>query len=118
MLNSVHAALGNKALESSKPPDSAEQMIQSLQDRLYAVLKEWDHPTNPGPGLHTSLCYLFVSKGMYKRSDTCPKLSQKMIYRLICIVYKNSLPMSDEVFGLEESGGASAKRKRRPTSKT
>ena len=54
MLNSVHAALGHKALESSKPPNSAEQMIQSLQDRLYAVLKEWDHPTNPGPGLHTT----------------------------------------------------------------
>ena len=48
--------------------------------------------------------------------DTCPKRSQKMIHRILCVVYKQGLPMSDRVFGLDEQGGEKTKKRRAQTS--
>ena len=59
----------------------------------------------PGPGLHASPCYLFVTRSTHKAIDTCPKPSQKMIHRTLWVVYKQGLPMSYRVFGLEENSG-------------
>ena len=80
MMNSLYLHNGAKSLDSRGPPKAAEEMIQSLMNRLYHILKQWDDPLILGPGLHASLCYLFVTRGMYKAMDTCPKQSQKMIH--------------------------------------
>ena len=112
MINSLYLHKGAKSLESRGPPKAGEEMIQSLMDRLYHVLKQWDDPLVPGPGLHASLCYLFVSRGMYKAIDTCPKQPQKMLHRIFCVVYKTELPMSDRVFGLDEQVGERTKKRR------
>ena len=73
----------------------------------------------PGPGLHSSLCYLFVTRGVYKEALICPKQSQKMIQRIDMIAYKNGLPMSDKAFGLTDLGEPSLqKMKKRKTNKS
>ena len=112
MMNSIYLHKGAKSLGSKNPPKIAKEMLQSLMDSLYHILKQWDDPVIPGPGLHASLCYLFVTRGMYKAIDTCPKQSQKMIHRILCVAYKQGLPMSDRVFGLEERGGEKPKKRR------
>ena len=48
---------------------------------------------------------------MHKAIDTCPKQPQKMIHRILCVVYKNELPMSDRVFGLDEQVGEKTKKR-------
>ena len=116
MMNSLYLHNDAKSLDSRGPPKADEEMIQSLMNRLYHILKQWDDPLVPGPGLHASLCYLFVTRGMYKAMDTCPKQSQKMIHRILCVVYKQGLPMSDGVFGLDEQVGEKTKKRRAQTS--
>ena len=111
MINSLLATHGAAALAHKKVPAKLDSLAQSLMDRLYEVLKHWERLNGTGPGLRNSLAYLFTMKGMYQRQDTCPKQAQKMIHRIVCIVYKNGLPMTDEVFGLPEPT-ASSKRKR------
>ena len=113
MVNSLLATHGAAALAHKNVPKKLETLAQSLMDRLYEVLRHWERLNGTGPGLRTSLAYLFTMKGMYQRQDTCPKPPQKMIHRIVCIVYKNGLPMTDEVFGLPEPT-ASSKRKRTP----
>ena len=88
MINSIHSMRGSKALEASKLPANFEATGQSHMDRLYTLLSGWDHSFVIGPSLHSSLSFLFVTRGIYQRMDTCPKLAQKMIHRIICIVYK------------------------------
>ena len=112
MMNSIYFHKGAKSLDSKNPHKTAEEMIQSLMDRLYHILKQWDSPVIPGPGLNASLCYLFGTRGMYKAMDTCPKQSQKMIHRILCVVYKQGLPMSDRVFRLDGQGGEKMKKRR------
>ena len=104
MMNSLYLHKGAKSLDSRGPPKAAEEMIQSLMDRLYHILKQWDDPLVPSPGLHASLCYLFVTRGIHKAMDTCPKQSQKMIHRILCVVYEHGLPMSDRVFWSGRAG--------------
>ena len=73
MMNSIYLHRGAKSLDNKNPPKAAKEMIQSLMDRRYHVLKQWDDPVTPGPGLHAGLCYLFVTRGMCKAIGTCPK---------------------------------------------
>ena len=115
MINSIHSMRGSKALEASTLPANFEATGQSYMDRLYTLLSGWDHSFVIGPSLHSSLSFLFVTRGIYQRMDTCPKLAQKMIHRIICIVYKDGLQISNRVFGLKNPGGSTpAKRKRAP----
>ena len=88
MIKSIHSIRGSKALEASKLPASFEAAGQSDMDRLHAILSGWDHSFVIGPSLHSSRSVLFVTRGTYQRMDACPKLAQKMIHRIICIVIK------------------------------
>ena len=94
MINSIHSIRGSKALEASKLSASFEAASRSYMDRLHAILSGWDHNFVIGPSLHSSLSFLFVTRGIYQRMDTRLKLAQKMNHRIICIVYKTGLPMS------------------------
>ena len=113
MVNSLHAAYGSKAFDTKTVQKSGTQMIQSIMDRVYAVLKDWDNDVASGPSLYRSICWLCVTKGVYKRIDTCPDHAQKILHRLLSVIYKNGLPMSDKIFGLTEGGDSyQSKRKR------
>ena len=115
MINSIHSMRGSKALEASKLPANFEATGQSYMDRLYTLLSGWDHSFVIGPGLNSGLSFLFVTRGIYQRMDTCPRLAQKMIHRIICVVYKNDLPISGRAFDLKNPVGSTpAKRKRTP----
>ena len=118
MMNSICLQKGAKSLDSKNPSKAADEMIQSLMGRLHhtCILKQWDDLVVPGPGLHARLCYLFLTRSMYKAIDTCPNQSQKMIHMILCVVYKQGLPMLDRVFGLEENNGGKTKKRRAPTS--
>ena len=89
--------------------------MQSLVDRLYETLKQWEVDGVAGPGLHSSLCYLLVTRGMYKTHKTCPNMATKLIHRILCVLYKNGVPMSDKAFGLMDPGGGDKSNKRRKT---
>ena len=89
--------------------------MQSLMDRLYEVLKLWELIGVPGPGLHNSLCYLLVTRGIYKAHKTCPSMAPKLIHRVLCVLLKNGVPMSDKAFGLIDPGGVDKSNKRRKT---
>ena len=91
MINSMHSTRGSKALEGSKLLASFEATGQPHIDRMYALLSEWDHSFMIGPSLHSSLSFVFVTRGIYQRMDACPRLAQKMIHRIICIMYKKGL---------------------------
>ena len=48
MMNSLYLHKGAKSLDSRGPPKAVKEMIQSLMDRLYHILKQWDDPLIPG----------------------------------------------------------------------
>ena len=74
IVNSVFV-FSDKALSRLNPPDAkSSTYIQSLTDSLWWILKHWDDTEQvvPGLGLHNSLCYLFVTRGIYKEvSKAC-----------------------------------------------
>lgn len=115
MINSVSLTKNAKALDYSAVPKHAEKAMQSLMDRLYETLKQWEVDGVAGPGLHSSLCYLLVTRGMYKTHKTCPNMATKLIHRILCVLYKNGVPMSDKAFGLMDPGGGDKSNKRRKT---
>ena len=115
MINSVCFTKNAKALEHYTIPKYAEKGMQSLMDRLYEVLKLWELIGVPGPGLHSSLCYLLVTRGIYKAHKTCPSMAPKLIHRVLCVLLKNGVPMSDKAFGLIDPGGVDKSNKRRKT---
>ena len=99
--------------------DLVGPLIESNDGNCYKLVavetKQWEVDGVAGPGLHSSLCYLLVTRGMYKTQKICPNMATKLIHRILCVLYKNGVPMSDKAFGLMDPGGGDKSNKRRKT---